>query len=133
VLAVASLVDAIVVASTCYRVCQEAGFTKRFATEIAIVTQELATNIVKHGGGRGTIELRTTAEQIELTALDDGPGIESIEWLVRDGVSRGRQAVPGTRAGGLGCGGGAIARLSDSLKVEARPTGGARIVATKRI
>jgi anti-sigma regulatory factor (Ser/Thr protein kinase) len=133
VLRVASLIDAVVVASTCYRVCQERGFPRRFATETAIVTQELATNIVKHGGGQGTIAIQVTSDCVELTAIDQGPGIDSIEMLVGDGSSRGGVVTRGTRTDGLGCGGGAISRLSDHLSVERRPEGGARIVVTKRV
>jgi anti-sigma regulatory factor (Ser/Thr protein kinase) len=87
---------------------QDCGFDEIRTEEVAIVVTEVCTNLLKHGGG-GEILLRTTCDDpdqvpdLELLALDRGPGIENLEQCLRDGFSTG---------GSPGQGLGAIGRLS---------------------
>jgi anti-sigma regulatory factor (Ser/Thr protein kinase) len=87
---------------------QECGFDEIRAEEVAIVVTEVCTNLVKHGGG-GEILLRMSSEtledmpELELLALDRGPGIGNLEQCLRDGFSTG---------GSPGQGLGAVMRLS---------------------
>jgi anti-sigma regulatory factor (Ser/Thr protein kinase) len=98
-------------------------FSSRTAGEAAIIATEMASNLVKHGGG-GELLLRTIGEPsnagIELLALDRGRGMDVARCLV-DGYST--AASPGT---GLG----AIQRLSASSDFYARIDGGSAVLAT---
>lgn len=111
------------------------GFSERGIAELKIVTSELCTNILKHGG-RGVVRywsVRDPDVGIVIVAEDDGPGFEDIGLARRDGVSRGvnLDSLPAARRDGLGSGLGAIERLADSVELENRPEGGARIVVFK--
>src|SRR3954462_14911293 len=57
---------------------------------LAIVTTEAATNILRHAG-HGVIVLRGMMlngnPAIEVTALDQGPGIPDVDRAMRDGYS----------------------------------------------
>ncbi|HVG23603.1 MAG TPA: ATP-binding protein [Thermoanaerobaculia bacterium] len=71
----------------------------------ALVTMELATNLVKHGDG-GTILIGTDESRpntITITAFDKGRGIANVQAAVRDGYST---------AGSSGTGLGAVYRAS---------------------
>lgn len=77
---------------------------------VALVTTELATNLVKHTGG-GTILViadETNGPAISLVSIDKGRGIENINAAMRDGYST---------AGSPGTGLGAIVRSSTSIDV----------------
>ena len=67
-----------------------AGFGATEAGKVAIVATELATNLIKHGGG-GEILVATYEEPgssgIELIALDRGRGIADLAGCLADGYS----------------------------------------------
>jgi anti-sigma regulatory factor (Ser/Thr protein kinase) len=91
--------------------------------EVAIVVTELATNLLKHGGG-GQI-LSSWYDQgegagLEVLALDRGSGMTDVSRCMEDGYST---------AGSPGNGLGAIARLADELRVYSRPGLGSAIMA----
>lgn len=128
-----SLVDAAVAGTVAKRLAEEAGFGRRAATEIGIVASELATNAFRHAGG-GTIELRVDGEVFQARCDDRGRGdpaalIARARWA--SGLVPG-EAAPVACGGGLGHGLGAVARLSDTLEIEARPGGGVRVCASRR-
>lgn len=130
---VRSLVDAAVAGTVAKCLAQEAGFGRRAATEIGIVASELATNAFRHAGG-GTIGLRVDGEVFETRCDDRGRGepaalIARARWA--GGLVPG-EAAPIACGGGLGHGLGAVARLSDTLDIEARPGGGVRVCASRR-
>lgn len=84
---------------------QELGFTENSASSLSIVLTELATNLIKHAGS-GDILMRGTNAgfpEIEVTAIDQGPGTASMHEWFRDGYS-----TQGTSGTGLG----AVRRLS---------------------
>jgi serine/threonine-protein kinase RsbT len=112
------------------------GATTRDEWSLAIAASEAATNIGKFAT-RGTVTLRLDGgppRAIEICAEDDGPGFEEVRLSMRDGISEGvdllQQRTPSARRG-LGTGLGAIARAMDSLTIERRPSGGARLVARR--
>jgi anti-sigma regulatory factor (Ser/Thr protein kinase) len=85
------------------------GFDETRAEQVAIVVTEACTNLLKHGGG-GEVLMRSTGDDdprnqpdLEVLALDRGPGIANLEQCMRDGFSTG---------GSPGQGLGAIVRLS---------------------
>ena len=99
------------------------GFGEEDAGRVAIVASELATNLIKHGGGgemlAGAFEDRT-GSGIELLALDKGPGMVDVEASSRDGHST---------AGSPGNGLGAIQRGSHFSDIYAVPGHGTAILA----
>jgi len=76
---------------------------------IAIIASEMATNLVRHGGG-GEILCRLLPGDagIELIACDRGRGMVDVEECLRDGFSTG-----GTAGTGLG----AIRRLATTFDI----------------
>jgi anti-sigma regulatory factor (Ser/Thr protein kinase) len=89
----------------------------------ALAGTELATNLVRHGGG-GHLLMRplptTSVTGLELIAIDRGPGIRDIRESLRDGMSTG-----GTSGTGLG----AIRRQSDEFDIVSAPGQGTAVLA----
>jgi anti-sigma regulatory factor (Ser/Thr protein kinase) len=84
---------------------QEIGFDESDAERVAIAVTEACTNLLKHAG-RGEVLISVTPHEpleLEVLALDRGPGIANLEQCLRDGYSTG-----GTAGQGLG----AITRLA---------------------
>jgi anti-sigma regulatory factor (Ser/Thr protein kinase) len=101
------------------------GFKGEDCDKIALVTVELATNLVKHaGGGRLVLTPMDSGGRIglQIESIDQGPGIADAERAVGDGYST---------AGSLGTGLGAVNRLMDELEIESKRGQGARIVCRK--
>ncbi len=102
------------------------GFDKGDAGRVALVATELATNLLKHGGG-GELLVGTYDEGdgagVECIALDHGPGIARLADAMRDGHSS---------AGSAGTGLGAIARQSQLMDVYSSPGRGAAVLARLR-
>jgi anti-sigma regulatory factor (Ser/Thr protein kinase) len=90
--------------------------------QIAIVVTELATNLLKHGGG-GHILADVFDDRdgtgLELLALDRGSGMADVERCIADGYST---------AGSPGNGLGAVMRLSDQVRIYSRPGRGTAIM-----
>jgi anti-sigma regulatory factor (Ser/Thr protein kinase) len=99
------------------------GFEDEDAGRVAIVATELATNLVKHGGGGellvGVFE-DGGGEGLECVALDKGPGMPDVERCLKDGYST---------AGSPGTGLGAIARQSEFFDLFSRPGSGTAALA----
>ena len=93
------------------------------AGKAAIVATELATNLIKHGGG-GELLLSSyevgTEAGVQLIALDRGRGIANLQECLRDGYSS---------AGSAGHGLGAIQRQSRMMEVASWPALGTAILA----
>jgi anti-sigma regulatory factor (Ser/Thr protein kinase) len=91
------------------------GFTEEETGRVAIVATELATNLVKHGGGGellvGLFE-DGSGEGVECLALDKGPGMADVDACRRDGYS-----TTGTAGTGLG----AVSRQSHFVDIFSRP------------
>ena len=90
---------------------KQIGFNDVNSGEIAIVITELATNVIKHGGGKGKflinkINSKTSNEGIEIWCFDSGNGIENIQKISEDGYSN---------KSSLGVGIGSIRRFSDEF------------------
>ncbi len=132
VLEIRLLDDAALVRALVLRQGAAAGLSRRGASELALAASELATNMVKHANG-GELTVTTTADGVEVSARDRGPGISEQDQLFRDGFSRGAQRQPDRpiRAG-FGTGGGSLRRLCDEVEVSARPGGGTEIRCFKR-
>jgi anti-sigma regulatory factor (Ser/Thr protein kinase) len=90
---------------------------------VKLVVTELATNILKHGGGSGDILVGAFEEPdgagVEILALDSGPGIAHLQQALADGYSS-----TGTAGGGLG----AIVRQSEFFDVASWPGRGTAVM-----
>jgi serine/threonine-protein kinase RsbT len=113
------------------------GFPPEEASAVAIAVTELATNIVEHAG-QGLVRLcRVDAPPgIEVVATDLGPGIADVALALQDGFSRGRFRSQALLEGAgvppsLGCGLGAVKRLTDVCEIESRPGAGTTVTARK--
>ena len=104
---------------TAVSLAQRQGFDEQAAGRVAIVATELATNLIKHGGG-GELLVGSYEHGVECLALDRGPGMADLPASRRDGQST-------TGSPGLGLG--AIARLSQVLDIYSRPGQGTAILA----
>ncbi len=85
------------------------GFDEVKTGEVAILMSELATNVLRHGGGRGRVcicELTDTDNRkaLEIICCDTGNGIANFDQAMNDGFT-GKQS--------LGIGLGSIRRFSD--------------------
>jgi anti-sigma regulatory factor (Ser/Thr protein kinase) len=100
---------------------EASGAPEAVTARVALVATELATNLVRHGGG-GTLIVQRSADEpgLELVALDRGPGISRLEEALRDGFSTG--GTPGT---GLG----AVTRMADHCEVFSAPGLGTIVLA----
>ena len=104
--------------------CSEAmGLSDTAAGRVALLTTELATNLVKHGGGGsilfGSDDVR--AKTMHIMAIDKGRGIASVPTAMSDGYST--SGSPGT---GLG----AMTRSAASLDLYTLPDKGTVITCT---
>jgi anti-sigma regulatory factor (Ser/Thr protein kinase) len=103
----------------------EIGLDETVAEHVCIVVTEACTNLLKHAG-RGEMILRSSTEGLEpsplleMMALDQGPGLNSLSDALRDGFSTGTS--PGN---GLG----AIVRLSGDSDFYSIPKRGTAVLA----
>lgn len=97
------------------------GCTPTVGGNVALVVTELATNLVRHGGG-GELLIRPMGEGggLEIVALDRGPGIANVEEALRDGFSTG---------GSNGTGLGAVRRIADCCDIFSAPGAGTAVLA----
>jgi anti-sigma regulatory factor (Ser/Thr protein kinase) len=93
--------------------------------KLALVINELGSNLLKHGGG-GELLVRPleapsgTPTGVEVLALDRGPGMASVAECFRDGFST---------AGSPGTGLGAVGRLATLVDVYSARPGGTVVLA----
>jgi anti-sigma regulatory factor (Ser/Thr protein kinase) len=102
-----------------------AGFDEENAYRVGIVATELATNLVKHTSG-GELLVRAErqgAREVELLAIDRGPGMADVARCLSDGHST--TGSPGT---GLG----AVRRLADEFDIYSQPDRGTVVMARLR-
>lgn len=108
------------------QLAQAAGFNESEAGGVALVTTELATNLLKHASS-GEIVVRPVVHDrvpgVELLALDRGSGISNLAQCLRDGYST---------AGSPGTGLGAIARLAAEFDIQSQLGKGTAVMARLR-
>lgn len=101
---------------------EQLGCTATVGGNVALVVTELATNLVRHGGG-GELLIRPMAEVgmgLEIVAVDRGPGMANVDQALRDGFSTG-----GTNGTGLG----AVRRIADRCDIFSAPGAGTAVLA----
>ena len=112
------------------------GFDATAAGKVALVVTEVATNLVKHGGG-GELLLYSIVDDgssaLGVLGLDRGPGIANLAECLRDGFTT--SGTPGTGLGAIdrlatrfevysGRAGTAIFALVSNAPAASRPRGG---------
>jgi len=101
------------------------GFGATDATLIATAISELARNIVMYAQ-KGEVMMRNVetahSRGILIVARDDGPGIRSIQDVLRDGYST---------SGGLGLGLPGVRRLMDEFAIESELKRGTTVTVKK--
>jgi len=101
------------------------GFSATDRVLIAAAISELARNILKYAE-RGEIRMgpihNHTTRGIGVVARDEGPGIENVEFALKDGFST---------SGGLGLGLPGVRRLMDDFEIETRAGEGTAVRVTK--
>jgi serine/threonine-protein kinase RsbT len=97
------------------------GFSLIDQTKLVTAASELARNTVEYGGG-GEMLLEALNDPnrrgLQLTFVDEGPGISDIELALKDGYTTG---------GGLGLGLGGAKRLVNDFEIVSRPSEGTRV------
>ena len=83
------------------------GFTDHERAELRLAVRELATNLIRHGGG-GTITITACEPRVTIEASDEGPGMPDVNEAVADGYST---------AGSLGYGLGTVNRIMDEVTI----------------
>jgi anti-sigma regulatory factor (Ser/Thr protein kinase) len=105
------------------KMAKERGFEENDIGRASIVTTELSTNLIKHGGG-GDLLLSDykdeTGSGIEVLSVDRGPGMVDVSLCIRDGYST---------AGSAGQGLGAVIRQSQAFDIYSRPGLGTIVLA----
>jgi len=105
---------------------QKAGFNETDAHRAGIVATELASNLVKHAALGGEILVRARAgevPEVEILALDRGPGMGDVARSLTDGYST---------AGSAGTGLGAVRRIADDFDIYSQTGAGTVIVVRLR-
>ena len=101
------------------------GFSLVDQTKLVTAASELARNALEHGGG-GRMELETVTDRVrrglQLTFVDEGPGIADIAQAMKDGYTTGS---------GLGLGLGGAKRLSNDFAIESVVGRGTKITITR--
>ena len=91
---------------------------------LALVVTELATNLLRHAReGRLWLSMRRDRREVEVLAVDAGPGMHDVERALGDGFSTG--GTPGT---GLG----AVRRLADTFDLHTAVPQGTVVLARVR-
>jgi anti-sigma regulatory factor (Ser/Thr protein kinase) len=105
------------------RLAEACRFDEETVGRAGIVATELATNVLRHGGG-GEVLLQIlddgAAPELEVLAIDAGAGMRDVEACMRDGFST---------TGTLGAGLGAVSRLSGTFDIFSRPDQGTVVLA----
>lgn len=106
---------------------QHLGLAPELVRRAAIAAYEMEMNIIIHAH-RGTLTARLRHDQIELEAVDQGPGISDIELAMQEGYSTAPDYI---REMGFGAGMGLpnIKRCSDVLTIESKVGEGTRVLA----
>jgi CheY-like chemotaxis protein/anti-sigma regulatory factor (Ser/Thr protein kinase) len=90
------------------------GLTGTAAEDLVLIANELATNVIRHGGGSGEMSLWCADGVVYCRMRDDGPGMIDPD---RAG------AVPADITASTGRGLWLIRQLSDSLRIDSGPDG----------
>ena len=108
------------------KVLQERNIHQKIIRKASIASYELEINIVIHSTG-GQISFSIENNQLEITALDFGPGIPDIEKACQEGFSTANEWI---RSMGFGAGMGLpnVKKYSDSFHIESQVGVGTKVI-----
>jgi len=109
------------------RLAEGLGFDEELKGRVAIVLNELSSNMLKHAKGGEIIavsEQKGDVVKLDIFAYDQGPGMDNVHRCMQDGYS-----TSGTVGGGLG----AISRLPNLFDIYSRPGKGTAIYCSFRL
>lgn len=94
---------------------KEIGVSRKLLRRISVACYELEMNQVVHSTG-GTIAARVSPEQVEIIAIDNGPGIDDVEQALQEGYSTATEWI---RSLGFGAGMGLpnAQRVADEFEI----------------
>jgi anti-sigma regulatory factor (Ser/Thr protein kinase) len=104
-------------------IAEQNGFSGDESGRVALVATELATNLIKHGGGGEVLAgpyQDADGSGVEIIALDQGRGMTNVEACLQDGYSS-----AGTAGNGLG----AVIRQSHFVDIASWPGAGTAVMA----
>ncbi len=109
------------IASLTKRELKKRGFTREYVKQVTIGVYEAEINVVIHSyGGKSTVEIND--EYIEITFIDVGPGIESIDDAMTKGFSTAsRYAIENGFGAGMGLPN--IKAVSDEMELQSSKEG----------
>lgn len=90
------------------------GVGPRHGDDLLIIAGELASNAIRHGGGRGRLRLWRTGDTIHCRVSDSGPGLA-------DPGGVGRRRPPPAAAGGRGLW--VVRQVAHEVRIDVGPTG----------
>lgn len=105
------------------RLLKERSVPPKVMRRVAVATYELEMNQVVHSnGGSVRVIMDTTAAEVEILAIDCGPGIPDVEAALNEGYSTATEWV---RSLGFGAGMGLpnTRRVSDTFEISSSPDG----------
>jgi anti-sigma regulatory factor (Ser/Thr protein kinase) len=105
------------------RLAEALNFAETDTGRVAIVATELASNVLKHGGGGfflASASAGSPVPAVDLIAIDRGPGIADLSRALRDGYST---------AGSPGTGLGAVQRQADFVDIHSAESLGTAVLA----
>jgi len=106
------------------QLAQDCGLDETDGGRLALVVTELATNLLRHASeGRLLLSARPGRREVEVLAIDHGPGIADVHRSLVDGFSTG--STPGT---GLG----AVRRLAQVFDIHSQVPSGTVVLARVR-
>ncbi|MGQ9552480.1 MAG: CBS domain-containing protein [Anaerolineae bacterium] len=113
-------------ASKLKRALQRLGWRPEFVRRVAVATYEGEMNLVIHSDHGGEIVAEVRPDQVRITVVDDGPGIEDIEAARQPGFST---APDWIRELGFGAGIGLsnIEHCADEFTIESTPGMGTKL------
>lgn len=98
---------------------QKMGFSGSRITLVTTVLSELARNILLYGkGGEIVLSQLNGSDQLNVTALDQGPGIDNLPEVLAGGYST---------SGGLGLGLSGLRRIVDEFEIRTQPGKGTEV------
>ncbi len=105
---------------------RQLGFDNEIIRRVSIAMYEGEINMVIHAGG-GTADVIVTEEYIEISLVDQGPGIKDIEKAMQAGYSTATETI---RSLGFGAGMGLpnMKKNTDSMHITSEVGVGTRIV-----
>lgn len=103
------------------KVANEFGLSKSQQTKLVVSIMELTRNIVFYAG-KGELLIKTIPKGIEITATDQGPGIQNLEQILNHSYSS---------KTGLGLGVSGVKRLMDEFEIISCLNNGTKVRAVK--